>query len=210
VSTHETGSLKSIPEAPAIGDNEIIIDALETSLGWMSFALSNNGLLASTLMFETETEALTTLKSGKILGNYQLIESTEAFQPTLLEAWKHLFSGFFTGNGDEEPGVDSTVDLRSIPIDDTGWSPFNKKVYRFLLQVPAGEMMTYGEVAAAVGSPGAARAVGSAMKNNPIPPLVPCHRVVGSNGKLVGYSAAGGLKLKQSLLKIEGIVDIHI
>lgn len=78
---------------------------------------------------------------------------------------------------------------------------FQKKVWAALCEIPYGETRTYGEVAAAVGSPKAARAVGLANNRNPIAVIVPCHRVVGSNGKLVGY--AGGLDKKEFLLELE-------
>jgi methylated-DNA-[protein]-cysteine S-methyltransferase len=68
--------------------------------------------------------------------------------------------------------------------------------------VPFGEVTTYGHLAARVGRPRAARAVGTVMNRNPIPIVLPCHRVVGSTGSLVGY--AGGLDRKQALLKLEG------
>lgn len=79
---------------------------------------------------------------------------------------------------------------------------FQKKVWRELCKIPYGETRTYGEIAAAIGSPKAARAVGMANNKNPIILAVPCHRVIGVNGKLVGY--AGGLDMKKELLKLEG------
>lgn len=80
---------------------------------------------------------------------------------------------------------------------------FQRLVLKRLGQVPFGELLTYGQLAAAVGSPGAAQAVGAAMKANPIPIILPCHRVVASNG-LGGYSG-GGLANKRALLKHEGV-----
>lgn len=79
---------------------------------------------------------------------------------------------------------------------------FQKKVWSQIRHIPPGKVMTYGEVARLVGSPGAARAVGSAMKSNRLPILVPCHRVVSSGG-LGGYSAHGGLRTKKKLLHVE-------
>ena len=78
---------------------------------------------------------------------------------------------------------------------------FTKKVYEELLKIPAGKTMSYRDVAIACGAPKAYRAVGMINKTNPIPFFIPCHRVVGSDGKLVGY--AGGLPLKQYLLDLE-------
>jgi methylated-DNA-[protein]-cysteine S-methyltransferase len=79
---------------------------------------------------------------------------------------------------------------------------FSKRVLEELAKVPYGEMTTYGALAARAERPRAARAVGTVMNRNPIPIVLPCHRVVGSSGKLVGY--AGGLERKEALLKLEG------
>lgn len=78
---------------------------------------------------------------------------------------------------------------------------FQQKVWRALRDIPYGETRTYGEIAAAVGSPKAYRAVGMANHNNPILIAVPCHRVIGANGKLVGYGS--GLDMKEALLQLE-------
>lgn len=78
---------------------------------------------------------------------------------------------------------------------------FQKKVWKALCEIPYGETRTYGQIAAAVGSPKAFRAVGSACNKNPIMIIVPCHRVIGVGGKLVGF--AGGLDMKEKLLNIE-------
>ncbi len=78
---------------------------------------------------------------------------------------------------------------------------FQKKVWQALCEIPYGETRTYKEVATAVGNPKASRAIGLANNKNPIAIIYPCHRVIGSSGKLVGY--AGGLEMKESLLKME-------
>ena len=80
---------------------------------------------------------------------------------------------------------------------------FQKRVWKDLLDIPAGETRTYAEIARRLGRPGAARAVGRANATNPIPIVVPCHRVIGADGTLTGY--AGGLPIKQNLLAIEGV-----
>ena len=82
--------------------------------------------------------------------------------------------------------------------------PFFAQVYRACRRVGYGQVTTYGQLARAVGRPGAARAVGAAMSRNPLPVVVPCHRVVASGGRLGGFSAAGGLKLKRRMLVLEG------
>lgn len=87
-----------------------------------------------------------------------------------------------------------------LPLAPKG-TDFQQRVWAALREIPYGETRTYGEIAAAAGNPKAARAVGMANNRNPIAVIVPCHRVVGSNGKLVGY--AGGLDKKEFLLDLE-------
>lgn len=84
---------------------------------------------------------------------------------------------------------------------------FNEKCYEVLKGVPRGRVTTYGELARAVGSPRAARAVGNAMNKNPYAPKVPCHRVVGANGKMVGFASGVGEKIK--MLKEEGVEVVN-
>lgn len=88
----------------------------------------------------------------------------------------------------------------SLPLNPAG-TAFQKEVWEALKTIPYGETRSYKEIAAAIGSPKACRAVGMANHNNPLAIVIPCHRVVGANGKLVGY--AGGLDLKQKLLELE-------
>ncbi len=83
---------------------------------------------------------------------------------------------------------------------------FKEDVYTLIRKIPAGKVATYGQVAALVGHPGAARAVGMCMKTNPDAPRTPCHRIVGSGGSLNGYSAGEGLKTKKEILLKEGVL----
>lgn len=89
----------------------------------------------------------------------------------------------------------------TVPIAFTTGTPFQRAVWRALLDIPYGETRTYGQIAEAVGRPSAVRAVGSANNRNPLPIIVPCHRVVGSGGRMVGY--AYGVGMKRSLLQME-------
>jgi methylated-DNA-[protein]-cysteine S-methyltransferase len=84
-------------------------------------------------------------------------------------------------------------------------TPFQHAVWQAMARVPAGRVTTYGDIARSIGKPTAFRAVGAACGANPVPYLVPCHRVVAANGKLGGYS--GGPDIKQDLLKIEGFLS---
>jgi methylated-DNA-[protein]-cysteine S-methyltransferase len=88
-----------------------------------------------------------------------------------------------------------------IPIAFDGGTPFQQAVWRALTEIPYGETISYGELARRIGRPDRARAVGSANGRNPIPVIVPCHRVIGADGSLVGFG--GGLERKRILLELE-------
>lgn len=90
-----------------------------------------------------------------------------------------------------------------VPLDLCGVTPFRAEVLRALMQVPFGETTTYAELARAVDNPKAVRAVGSACATNPLPILIPCHRVLRADGQLGGYR--GGTEAKRFLLRLEGI-----
>jgi O-6-methylguanine DNA methyltransferase len=90
----------------------------------------------------------------------------------------------------------------SVTLDLKG-TVFQRRVWHILMQIPYGSTASYKDVAVTAGSPAAVRAVGQANNRNPVPIIVPCHRVVGSDGKLVGYG--GGLDIKRRLLELEGI-----
>jgi methylated-DNA-[protein]-cysteine S-methyltransferase len=96
-----------------------------------------------------------------------------------------------------------TRDLSHLPITLDGASPFERQVYEVALSIPPGETMTYGDVARRLGEPGAARAVGVALGRNPVPIIVPCHRVLAAGGRTGGFSAEGGIETKLRLLTIE-------
>jgi methylated-DNA-[protein]-cysteine S-methyltransferase len=115
------------------------------------------------------------------------IESEEALQPYRAE-----LESYFRG------------DLREFtcPLDLCG-TEFQKRCWEALRKIPYGKVCSYGDIAREVGSPKAFRAVGQANHNNPVPIIVPCHRVIGSNGKLTGFG--GGLDIKEKLLELEQI-----
>ena len=93
--------------------------------------------------------------------------------------------------------VQTDIDLRDS-------TQFQRKVLEAAVAVPPGFVATYGEIAARIGKPKSSRAVGQALARNPIPIVVPCHRVVAADGSLTGYSGAGGIETKASLLRLEG------
>jgi methylated-DNA-[protein]-cysteine S-methyltransferase len=121
--------------------------------------------------------------------------ATEAAPPedvaAAIEAIVRLFDG--------EP-----ADLSAVVLDMDGVPEFHQRVYDVARAIPAGETLSYGEIAARLGEPGSAQAVGHALGRNPFPSVVPCHRVLAANGALHGFSAPGGLETKRRMLTIEG------
>lgn len=139
---------------------------------------------------------------------------------TSLDGTEARFIRDLTERHDEPPefqsvpptGVERTVntsiegrhDLSGVDL--SGLSAFQQRVLEATAAIPLGEVRTYGEVALSIGSPGAARAVGTALATNPVPIVVPCHRVVRANGDLGNYSGPGGPGSKKRLLEFEGAI----
>lgn len=95
------------------------------------------------------------------------------------------------------------IDLSDIALDMRGVPEFNRRVYAIAREIPAGETLTYGEIARRLGDPAAARAIGQALGQNPFAIIVPCHRVLGADRKPGGFSAGGGVRTKLRILSIE-------
>ncbi len=96
-------------------------------------------------------------------------------------------------------------DLADIPLNMDRVPAFNREVYDVARSIPPGGTLSYGEIAARIGQPDAAREVGVAMGRNPFPIVVPCHRVLAAGGKIGGFSAHGGIQAKRKLLAIESV-----
>jgi len=155
----------------------------ETDLGWVGVGLEGGRICATTLSRGRREQALEELAR---LGASEPASESEAAEV------RGLIRGYVEGQG---------VDLgRRIGF--RGGTPFQQAVWRALLEIPRGETRSYAWVARRVGRPGAARAVGQAVGANPLPLLVPCHRVVASDGGLGGFG--GGLEMKRALLRREG------
>jgi methylated-DNA-[protein]-cysteine S-methyltransferase len=95
------------------------------------------------------------------------------------------------------------VAFDDVPLDLGSGSPIERQVWEAALCIPCGEVRTYGEVAREIGAPGAAQAVGAALGRNPIPIIIPCHRVLAGAGRSGGFSAPGGVSTKFRMLQIE-------
>lgn len=112
----------------------------------------------------------------------------------ILKQSRQQFSEYFNGQR-------RTFDL---PLDWSMFSPFQADVLAIVHKIPFGEVRTYGDIARELGKPAASRAVGMALARNPLPILIPCHRVVAASGHLTGFSAADGIPSKTWLLQLEG------
>jgi methylated-DNA-[protein]-cysteine S-methyltransferase len=98
-----------------------------------------------------------------------------------------------------------SVDFTAVAIDLTDVEPFRRKVCEMARAIPWGQTVSYGELARQTGSPGAARAVGHALSRNPVPIIVPCHRILAKGRRIGGFSAPGGTFTKKRLLALEGV-----
>jgi AraC family transcriptional regulator of adaptative response/methylated-DNA-[protein]-cysteine methyltransferase len=166
------------------GDGQTIRYAtIETPLGWALVAATERGIceIAFDPDPEAEVQRLARLYGSRVLRS-----------PRPVEAARRELDEYFEGRRQE---FDLPVDLEVLPA-------FQQAVLTELRRVPYGQVDTYGGLATKIGRPRAARAVGGALNRNPVPIVVPCHRIVGASGSLVGY--AGGLERKQLLLGLEG------
>ena len=100
------------------------------------------------------------------------------------------------------------VDLSDVPLDFGGAPEFHQRAYAVARTIPPGQTMTYGEIAKRLGVPQESREVGQAMGKNPIAIIMPCHRVLGADGKMGGFSANGGVATKRRILEIEGAAAV--
>lgn len=170
--------------ATAEGSVDVAVATMDSPVGELVVAVTPRGLV--TIAFEGPDRDKLMSRLARDLSPRVL----EAAEPTD-EARREL-EEYFSG------------DRRrfQVKVDRTLIGPFAQKVLLATSKIEYGQLATYGEIAGRIGRPKAARAVGSALGSNPIPIVIPCHRVVGANGRLTGY--AGGLPRKQTLLRLEG------
>jgi methylated-DNA-[protein]-cysteine S-methyltransferase len=164
---------------------EASYDIVDSAIGPLLVAASDRGVLR--ISFDAEPEAhLEAI--GRLVGP-RVLRAAAAVDPVRRE-----LDEYFAG---KRRAFDLPLDLRGQP-------EFCVRVLGELARVPFGATATYGELARRVGSPKGARAIGLVMNRNPIPIVLPCHRIVGANGSLTGY--AGGLHVKEQLLRLEGVL----
>lgn len=156
----------------------------ETRIGWIGLGVEDGAVCACTLPRRSREEALEEMVS---CGASQPAEASEA--------------------GDMPERLRRYADGEAVDLGDgvriaTG-TPFQRQVWQTLIEIPRGETRSYAWVAQRIGRPRAVRAVGHAVGSNPLPLLVPCHRVLASDGSLCGFG--GGLEMKRELLSLEGV-----
>ncbi|MBI4233223.1 MAG: methylated-DNA--[protein]-cysteine S-methyltransferase [Chloroflexi bacterium] len=157
-------------------------DVFPTRLGWVAALASERGLRATSLPSPTPERALERLGPELHMA---------AHSPGDFTALRKALEAYFDG---EPLRVDTPLDMEGV-------SPFFHKAWETCRSIPAGQTRSYAWLARSAGRPGAARAAGQAMARNRFPLLVPCHRVVGSDGTLHGFG--GGLEMKAALLQLE-------
>jgi methylated-DNA-[protein]-cysteine S-methyltransferase len=160
----------------------------ETAIGWAGIAWGAQGLIGAHL---PERDPATVRKS--FVRRFPKAE--EAAPPADLQGVVDGICALMRGE---------KADLSTAPIDLSRVPEFNARVYEIARRIPAGETLTYGEIAVKLGDRFLARDVGAALGKNPWPIVVPCHRVTAAGGKLGGFSARGGAATKLKLLEIEG------
>jgi O-6-methylguanine DNA methyltransferase len=166
-----------------------LVTVFPSQLGWI--AVRWRGTLLAQLSFghEAPTDALQAVLPGSADACQRQPADTVSDERQELVRRLRRYAETFSGG-----------DFRDVAIDEDGLTGFQRHVIARCRSIPCGETRTYGEIGRQVGSPQAARAVGRVMAQNRVPLVVPCHRVVGASGQLVGFSAPQGVTMKQRLL----------
>jgi methylated-DNA-[protein]-cysteine S-methyltransferase len=160
----------------------------DTTLGRCAIAWSERGI--ASVQLPGSSDESTRKRLGRAFPG--AVES--APPPEVAEAIERI-TALFDGAPD---------DLASLRLDLDDVPEFHRRVYDVARTIPPGQTWSYGDVAKALGEPGAAQAVGRALGRNPVPIVVPCHRVLAADGSLHGFSAPGGLDTKRRMLALEG------
>jgi methylated-DNA-[protein]-cysteine S-methyltransferase len=176
-------------------DRRLTYDVFRVSLGWCAAARGGKGICAFVLPVASEEmageEILALTARSSHAGAAKPRRAPSEFR-RLAEAAAQHFEG-------------AAVPLDEFPVDLSSGTSFQQRIWSVIGRIPYGQVRTYRWIGMETGRPEAARAIGAAVGANPIPLLIPCHRVVGSDGSLVGFSATGGLGLKLKMLNLEKV-----
>lgn len=161
----------------------------ETALGRLVIAWTEKGISCLQLAEETDEKTMEVFRKRQ--SNAELSEPNAVAKRAIQLLTEHL--------------AGQIQDFNGIPLDltATATTPFSRKVYQAAMEIKAGTVASYSDIASRIGSPEASRAVGRALGSNPIPIIIPCHRVIGKNGSMTGFSAHGSCNTKMRLLSIE-------
>jgi O-6-methylguanine DNA methyltransferase len=166
-----------------------------TSLGWAGVAATEQGICSIVLPKKDKKAVEQELRSPEF--GVRSPEVCNASKPIILKKAVKFLQQYFSG---ESVSFDVPLDLRY-------YTPFQQAVWRAAAAIPSGETRSYAWVAKRIRNPKAARAVGQALGANPVPIIIPCHRVISSTGTMGGFS--GGLGMKKKLLELEAHANIH-
>ncbi|MBA7542997.1 Methylated-DNA--protein-cysteine methyltransferase [subsurface metagenome] len=161
-----------------------------TAWGWAGFVVDRKGLRIFVLPEERKEDVLFKIK--KELKYNNLFEDNRGWE-SLIKKVKEYFAG-------------KKVDFIDCQLNLDNYTNFQKKVLQIVKEIPYGEIRSYKEAAEAAGYPRAYRAVGNTMRNNPLPLIIPCHRVIKSDGGLGGFSGKEGIALKRKMIDLESKV----
>lgn len=184
-----------IPSVPAEVSPALSWLSFATDMGYCAVAWNARGVCRFVLPLATKAQAESQMRL-RARGAVQIAESQIGEAPRWIAALVADVQAHLAGD---------PRSFAAVPVDMTWAEGFGAQVYRECRAIEAGTVLTYGELAARVGQAGAARAVGAAMGRNPVPLIVPCHRVVAADGKTGGFSAPGGAQTKLALLAREGV-----
>jgi O-6-methylguanine DNA methyltransferase len=160
----------------------------DTAIGRCAIAWGERGVLGVQLPEASEAKTLARMRR-------RFPETREALPPAAVQRAIEGIAALLQGEA---------VDLAAVALDMAHVPPFERRVYEVARTIPPGATLAYGDIAARLGAPADARAVGQALGQNPFPIVVPCHRVLAAGGKVGGFSANGGIATKLRLLTIEG------
>ena len=176
-------------------DSNIVYAECSSAQGSLYLAATTRGLAG---MWFTDQRHLPDVSAWKQVDIEVDIEVDSTSQQHVFKETQRQLQAYFAGK----------LQQFDVPLDLSAGTAFQQSVWQALLAIPFGKTTSYGALSSSIGKPLAVRAVGTAIGRNPIGIIVPCHRVIGSDGSLTGY--AGGLHRKEAFLKLEGTLPAHI